>query len=108
MCLVSTPRGLLLDRLSWYCFGSGIGSGRVLSLGVRVSNYPTQPSPTNNKKQTNQARVCKIPSEMTSALISRSNQIEAIKVKRQDMNDISKVELKGSARLCTLRIIEGW
>ena len=45
---------------------------------------------------------------MTSALISRSNQIEAIKVKRQDMNDISKVELKGSARLCILGIIEGW
>ena len=49
-CLVSTSRGLLLDRLRWYCFGSGIGSGRVLSSGIRVSNYPTRPSPSQLAK----------------------------------------------------------
>ena len=44
-CLVSTLRGLHLYQLSWHCFGSGIGSRRVLSSGARVSNYPTRPSP---------------------------------------------------------------
>ena len=37
-----------MDLLSGHCFGSGIGSVRVLSSGVRVSNYPTRPSPNVN------------------------------------------------------------
>ena len=37
-----------MDQLNWYCFGSGFGSGRVLISGVRVSNYPTRPSPNQN------------------------------------------------------------
>ena len=46
MFRVSASRGLLLNSLGG--IASGRVSGRVLSWGVRVSNYRTRSSPTRN------------------------------------------------------------